>query len=59
MRIRLALVGFGLTLLPFHPELGGRLGYSALAVAGVVLAVGLLRFRAHRCQLASCQVATE
>ncbi|TGE06419.1 DUF202 domain-containing protein [Hymenobacter fodinae] len=58
VRTSLALVGFGLTLLQFHPERGGRLGYSALAVAGVVLAVGLLRFRAHRRQLAACQQAT-
>ena len=55
VRTSLALVGFGLALLQFHPERGGRIGYSALAVAGVVLAVGLLRFRAHRRELAACQ----
>ncbi len=53
VRTSLALVGFGLTLLQFHPERGGRLGYTALAVAGLVLTVGLLRFRAHRRQLAN------
>ncbi|SNS04875.1 protein of unknown function [Hymenobacter mucosus] len=56
MRTSLALVGFGLALLQFHPERGGRLGYSALAVAGLVLTVGLLRFRAHRRELAACQL---
>jgi len=56
VRTSLALVGFGLALLQFHPERGGRLGYSALAVAGLVLAVGLLRFRAHRRELAACQL---
>lgn len=59
VRTSLALVGFGLALLQFHPERGGRLGYSALAVAGVVLAVGLGRFRAHRRQLATCQLLDE
>ncbi|WP_245855413.1 hypothetical protein [Hymenobacter mucosus] len=49
-------MGFGLALLQFHPERGGRLGYSALAVAGLVLTVGLLRFRAHRRELAACQL---
>lgn len=57
VRTSLALVGFGLALLQFHPERGGRLGYSALAGAGLVLAVGLLRFRTHRRQLAACQSA--
>jgi putative membrane protein len=55
VRTSLALVGFGLALLQFHPERGGRLGYSALAVAAVVLMVGLLRFRTHRRQLADCE----
>jgi putative membrane protein len=59
VRTSLALVGFGLALLQFHPERGGRLGYTALAVAGVVLAVGLLRFRVHRRQLAACQGSPE
>ena len=58
VRTSLALVGFGLALLEFHPERGGRLGYTALAVAGVVLAVGLLRFRIHRRQLTASQQAT-
>ena len=53
VRTSLALVGFGLALLQFHPERGGRLGYTALAVAVVVLAIGLLRFRAHRRKLAA------
>ena len=57
VRTSLALVGFGLALLQFHPERGGRLGYSALAVAGLVLTVGLLRFRAHCRELAACQLA--
>lgn len=57
VRTSLALVGFGLALIQFHPERGGRLGYTALAVAAVVLAVGLWRFRAHRQQLAACQQA--
>lgn len=52
VRTTLALVGFGLALLQFHPERGGRLGYTALASAGIVLAVGLLRFRVHRRELA-------
>ena len=56
VRTSLALVGFGLALLQFHPERGGRIGYSALTVAGVVLAVGLWRFRAHRRELAACQL---
>ena len=51
VRTSLALVGFGLALLQLHPERGGRLGYTALAVAAVVLGVGLLRFRAHRREL--------
>ena len=55
VRTTLALVGFGLALLQFHPERGGRLGYTALASAGIVLAVGLLRFRVHRRELAECQ----
>jgi len=55
VRTSLALVGFGLALLQFHPERGGRLGYSALAAAGLVLLVGLARFRVHRRQLAACQ----
>ncbi|TVT37058.1 DUF202 domain-containing protein [Hymenobacter setariae] len=55
VRTSLALVGFGLALLQFHPERGGRLGYSALATAGVVLLVGLWRFRVHRRQLATNQ----
>ncbi len=58
VRTSLALVGFGLALLQFHPERGGRLGYSALAVAGLVLTVGLLRFRAHCRELAACQLAS-
>ena len=57
VRTSLALVGFGLALLQFHPERGGRLGYTALAVATVVLVVGLLRFRAHRRELAACELA--
>jgi len=59
VRTSLALVGFGLALIQFHPERGGRLGYTALAVAAVVLAVGLWRFRTHRRQLAACQLADE
>jgi len=55
VRTSLALVGFGLALLQFHPERGGRLGYSALAGAGLVLLVGLVRFRVHRRQLLACQ----
>jgi putative membrane protein len=55
VRTTLALVGFGLALIQFHPERGGRLGYTALASAGIVLVVGLLRFRVHRRQLAACQ----
>ncbi|MDO7847165.1 DUF202 domain-containing protein [Hymenobacter sp. M29] len=55
VRTCLALVGFGLALLQFHPERGGRLGYTALAVAAVVLLVGLLRFRVHRRRLAACE----
>jgi putative membrane protein len=57
VRTCLALVGFGLALLQFHPERGGRLGYTALAVAAAVLLVGLLRFRVHRRQLAACEQA--
>ena len=57
VRTTLALVGFGLALLQFHPERGGRLGYTALAGAGIVLAVGLLRFRVHRRELTACQYA--
>lgn len=53
VRTSLALVGFGLALLQFHPERGGRLGYTALAIAVVVLAIGLSRFRAHRRKLAA------
>lgn len=56
VRTTLALVGFGLALIQFHPERGGRLGYTALASAGVVLAVGLVRFRVHRRQLAACEL---
>jgi putative membrane protein len=48
-------VGFGLALIQFHPERGGRLGYTALASAAVVLVVGLLRFRVHRRELSACQ----
>ena len=59
VRTSLALLGFGLTLLQFNPERGGRLGYSALAGAGLVLAVGLLRFRAHRRQLTACQFTAQ
>lgn len=60
VRTSLALVGFGLALLQFHPERGGRLGYTALAVAVVVLGIGLLRFRTHRRRLAAYeQNATE
>jgi putative membrane protein len=55
VRTSLALVGFGLALLQFHPERGGRLGYTALVVAVIVLAIGLLRFRVHRRQLAAWQ----
>ena len=55
VRTTLALVGFGLALIQFHPERGGRLGYTALASAAVVLVVGLLRFRVHRRQLTACQ----
>ncbi len=40
VRTSLALVGFGLALLQLHPERGGRLGYTALSVAAVVLALG-------------------
>ncbi|MGY3088723.1 putative membrane protein [Hymenobacter sp. UYAg731] len=57
VRTGLALVGFGLALLQFHPERGGRLGYTALAVAAVVLLVGLLRFRVHRRELVACAQA--
>ena len=56
VRTSLALVGFGLALLQLHPERGWRLGYTALAVASVVLAVGLLRFRAHRRELAASEL---
>lgn len=55
VRTSLALVGFGLALLQFHPERGGRLGYSALVVAVVVLGVGLARYRVHRKRLEACQ----
>ena len=55
MRTSLALVDFGLALLQFHPERDGRLGYSALAIAGAVLIVGLRRSRVHRRQLDTCQ----
>lgn len=57
VRTCLALVGFGLALLQFHPERGGRLGFTALAVAAVVLLVGVLRFRVHRRRLAACELA--
>lgn len=53
VRTSLALVGFGLALIQLHPTRGGKLGYAALAVAGVVLAVGGLRFRTHRRRLAA------
>jgi len=56
VRTSLALVGFGLALLQLHPERGGRLGYTALAVAVVVLTVGLWRFRVHRRQLTACRL---
>ena len=55
VRTSLALVGFGLALLQLHPERGERLGYSALAAAAVVLAVGLARFRVHRRRLVAMQ----
>ena len=55
VRTSLALVGFGLALLQFHPERGGRLGYSALTAAVIVLAVGLARFRVHRRRLVAMQ----
>lgn len=55
VRTTLALVGFGLALLQFHPERGGRLGYAALASAGIVLLIGWLRFRVHRRELLECQ----
>lgn len=51
VRTSLALMGFGLALLQFHPGRGGRLGYTALTIAVVVLAIGLLRFRTHRRRL--------
>ena len=57
VRTSLALVGFGLALLQLHPERGGRLGYTALSVAAVVLALGGWRFRAHRRQLAASEAA--
>ena len=57
VRTSLALVGFGLALLQLHPERGGRLGYTALGVAVIVLSVGWWRFRLHRRQLAACQQA--
>ena len=56
VRTSLALIGFGLALIQFHPERGGRLGYTALATAAVVLLIGVLRFRAHRRQLLACQL---
>ena len=57
VRTSLALVGFGLALLQLHPERGGRLGYTALAVAALVLALGGWRFRVHRRQLAASEAA--
>ena len=57
VRTSLALVGFGLALLQLHPERGGRLGYTALAVAAVVLALGGWRFRVHRRQLLASEAA--
>ena len=57
VRTSLALVGFGLALLQLHPERGGRLGYTALSVAAVVLALGWWRFRVHRRQLAASEAA--
>ncbi|RZK30522.1 MAG: DUF202 domain-containing protein, partial [Hymenobacter sp.] len=59
VRTSLALVGFGLALLQLHPERGGRLGYTALAVAAVVMAIGLLRFRTHRRQLAASEAGAQ
>ena len=55
VRTSLALVGFGLALLQLHPERGGRLDYTALSMAAVVLAPGWWRFRVHRRQLAASE----
>lgn len=55
VRTSLALVGFGLALIQFHPERGGRLGYTALTVAALVLALGLWRFSVHRRELVSSE----
>ena len=56
LRTSLALIGFGLALLQLHPLRGAGLGYGALAVAGIMLLVGWLRFRMRRREIEECQV---
>ncbi|WP_083325937.1 YidH family protein [Hymenobacter coccineus] len=56
VRTSLALMAFGLALLQFHPERGGRLGYSALAAAGATMLVGWLRYRTRRRDIENCRV---
>ena len=55
LRTSLALVGFGLALIQLHPLRGAGIGYGALAVAGVMLLVGWLRFRMRRREIEQCR----
>jgi len=54
VRTSLAMTGFGLALIQLHPVRGGALGYAAIAVAGVVILIGWLRFRQRRREIEAC-----
>lgn len=56
LRTSLALVGFGLALIQLHPLRASGLGYGALAVAGLLLLVGWLRFRMRQREIEGCQL---
>lgn len=56
LRTSLALVGFGLALIQLHPTRGGGIGYGALAVAGIMLLVGWLRFRMRQREIEECRL---
>lgn len=58
VRTSLALVAFGLTLLQLHPARASALGWGAIGIGVLGLAIGWWRFRWRQHQIEACRLST-